>query len=165
MCRSKGVVKISQPPRPKQKSGRNQRRKGINQVDLEGDTDEEEDVDYVFMTKKSSVRENKITIGIGGIPVKMIIDSGCDTNIINEKLWKELQQNGLKAKPEASKKKLYPYSSTTPLATVCCFKTTLDAGGNQTNAEIDVVKEEGDPLLSRETSIKLKVLGRHIVSL
>ena len=158
MCRSKGAAKNSQPPRPKQKSGRNQRRKGINQVDLEEETDEEEDVDYVFMTKKSSVRENKITIGMGGIPVKMIIDSGCDTNIISENLWKELKQNGLKAKPQTSKKKLYPYSSTTPLATVCSFNTTLEAGENQTDAEIVVVKEEGDPLLSRETSIQLKVL-------
>ena len=140
----------------------------MNQVDLD-ETDEEdgeEDVDYVFMTK-SSVRENKITVGMGDIPVKMIIDSGCDTNIISETLWKELKLKGLKSKPKHCKKKLYPYSSTTPLATVCCFNTTLKAGENQTDAEIVVVKEEGDPLLSRETSIKLKVLkiGLNVQSL
>ena len=160
MCRSKGAVKNPHPPKPKQKSGKKHtytKRRGINQVDLDQETDEEEDVDYVFMTK-SSVRENKITIGMGGVPVKMIIDSGCDTNIISKTLWEELKQKGLKVEPKTCKKKLYPYSSTTPLATVCSFNTTLEAGENKTNAEIVVVKEEGDPLLCRETSIQLKVL-------
>ena len=160
------TTKNPQTQQHKQKgSSKGKKRRGVNQVDLDDETDEE-DVDYVFMTK-SSVRENKITVNMGGIPVKMIIDSGCDTNIISETLWKELKLKGIKSKPKQCKKKLYPYSSTTPLVTVCSFNTTLKAGENQTDAEIVVVKEEGDPLLSRETSIKLKVLkiGLNVQSL
>ena len=132
--------------------------KRVNQLDAEdsGSESDEEPI-HVFMTRETTVRGNKLTIQVGGVPVDCIVDSGCDINIISERLWSQLKSK-MKHKVKKCTKKLYPYTSDKPLETVCCFEAEVQAGDNQTAAEFVVIREDGDPLLSRGTSIELKVL-------
>ena len=58
-----------------------------------------------------------VTAQVGGVDLKMLIDSGENSNIIDEGIWKHLKVKGVKCESQAatSDKKLYPYASSQPL--------------------------------------------------
>ncbi|KAL8625760.1 hypothetical protein ACOMHN_012353 [Nucella lapillus] len=73
---------------PSQRGGRKGHHSGRRIHHLEADESDSDDVGtaHIFMTRSPS-SSNRITVIIGGITVDMIIDSGSDMNIIDEKLW------------------------------------------------------------------------------
>lgn len=120
-----------------------------------------EDDSEVYMTRNDNKKSknNRITVSIGGIAVEVIIDSGSEKNIISEEMWQSLKEQGLKIKSvDKCTKELYPYTSDVPLTTICSFKTDIKAGEKQLETKFLVIKEKGEPLLSRKTSMKLGVL-------
>ncbi|KAL8620656.1 hypothetical protein ACOMHN_029844 [Nucella lapillus] len=79
-------------------------------------------------------------------------------NIIDEKLWGKLKKQNIKHKLRKCTKKLFPYTPDTPLQTVGCFDAETTAGGQSVQAQYVIVEGRGEPLLSRETAMKIGVL-------
>lgn len=139
------------------------RRRRVRQLEQEEEESEQEyDSDYeseqVFMNTSSGKKNNVIPVSIGGVKTDVIIDSGCDTNIVCEKTWKQLTRDGAKCTTKRCNKKLYPYTSNIPLETVTCFDAVVQAGDREVDAEFVVIKEKGDTLLSSKTAVSLGVL-------
>ncbi|XP_030855953.1 uncharacterized protein K02A2.6-like [Strongylocentrotus purpuratus] len=105
----------------------------------------------------------KVPIIIGGVTVPVIVDSGSDCNVIDQILWEKLKKDKIICKSTKSTKRLYPYTSHIPLTTIGCFTATVEVGKMKSTAEFVVIKEKGEPLLSKHTSRELGVLQVGIV--
>ena len=69
---------------------------------------------YAF-TWKSKVDievDAKLTVGIGGVPVTMVIDSGATCNVIDCTHWEYLKESNVKCHSSKCSQALYPYGST-----------------------------------------------------
>ena len=63
-----------------------------------------------------------INVLVGGISVRMLIDSGASTNVIDKGTWEELKSQKIECKSRKREKKLYAYGSTVPLKVIGCFE-------------------------------------------
>ena len=72
--------------------------------------------DYAFSITEGEHSE-MVTVRVGGVDLKMFIDSGANSNIIDEGTWEQLKVKGVKCESQAPSpdKKLYPYASSQPL--------------------------------------------------
>ena len=103
-------------------------------------------------------KEEWSRLNIGGIPVKMIIDSGASANVISQILWEQLKKQHIKCVSRRSTKKLYAYGVVTPLEVIGTFTADMTLGSKCVSAEVTVIKGQGEPLLGRESAIELGVL-------
>ena len=88
----------------------------------------------------------------------MIIDSGSSANVIDRILWEELKKQHIKCVSKRSAKKLYAYGSTSPLEVIGTFTADLSLANKCVSAEFTVIQGRGEPLLGRESAMKLGVL-------
>ena len=72
---------------------------------MKGGDDDEED-EYVF-TVKSVTQPKKVEVIVGGCVVKMAIDSGASTNVVDKGLWSELKQPKIDCASKKCDKRLY----------------------------------------------------------
>lgn len=117
---------------------------------------ETEEVEYVFHIDDDDLIDCKI----GGIGVKMIIDSGCRSNIITEETWKVLKARKVLVHNQTTKsnKILMPYGASQPLRILGTFEAQIEVGKNNKYATILVVKDGKRNLLGKLTAISLGVL-------
>ena len=68
--------------------------------------------DYAFSITEGEHSE-MVTVQVGGVDLKMLIDSGANSNIIDEGTWEQLKVKGVKCESQAATpyKNLYPYAS------------------------------------------------------
>ena len=68
-----------------------------------------------------------VTAQVGGVDLKMLKESGTNSNIIDEETWKQLKVKGVKCELQAATpdKKLYPYASSQPLPVKGSFKCAV----------------------------------------
>ena len=68
-----------------------------------------------------------VTVQVGGVDLKMLIDSGANSNIIDEVTWEQLKVKGVKCDSQAATpdKKLYLFASCKPLTVKGSFKCTV----------------------------------------
>ena len=101
-----------------------------------------------------------ITVQVGGVDLKMLIDSGANSNIVDEGTWEQLKAKGVKCESQAASpdKKLYPYASNQPLPVKGSFKCTVAVCDRSTRAEFLVIKGRGMSLLGKVTATELGVL-------
>jgi len=125
----------------------------MQEVDVEEDEDE-----YVFAVADDESGQGKVTVNIGGIPVGVIIDSGSSANVIDQTLWEELKKQHVKCVSKRSTKKLYAYGATSPLQVIGTFTADLSLANKCVSAEFTVIQGRGEPLLGRESAMKLGVL-------
>jgi len=109
---------------------------------------------------------DKMMVNIGGVALKMIIDSGATTNIIDSQTWDWLKQKHIKvhnSNPHCEKKlKSYGREETLPLRG--CFQCEVSAGDTVLKTvDFVVIKGRGPALLGKETAIKLGVLHIGVV--
>lgn len=132
--------------KPKDKPG------AVNQVE-----DDDSDNGYAF-----AVNDGKLTgmvkVNIGGVPLKMLIDSGASTNIIDRKAWEQLKRGKVKCKTQQCAKKLYAYGSKEPLKVLGSFQSKLSVGEVELDDEFVVINGEGQPLLGYDTATRLGIL-------
>ena len=57
--------------------------------------------DYAFSITEGEHSE-MVTVRVGGIDLKMLIDSGANSNIIDEGTWKQLKEKGVKCESQAA---------------------------------------------------------------
>lgn len=101
-----------------------------------------------------------LTVQVRGVDLKMIIDSGVNSNIIDENTWEQLKVKGLKCDSQVATpdKKLYLYGSSQPLPVKGSFKCTMSVCDRSTKAEVLVIKSRGMSLLGKITATELGVL-------
>ena len=88
----------------------------------------------------------------------VIIDSGSSANVIDQTLWEELKKQHVKCVSKRSTKKLYAYGATRPLQVIGTFTADLSLANKCVSAEFTVIQGRGEPLLGRESAMKLGVL-------
>ena len=115
--------------------------------------------DYAFSINEGEQSE-MITVQVGGVDLKMLIDSGANSNIVNEGTWEQLKAKGAKCESQAASpdKKLYPYASNQPLPVKGSFKCTVAVCDRSTRAEFLVIKGRGMSLLGKATATELGIL-------
>ena len=99
-----------------------------------------------------------MAVSVGGVDVDVVVDSASDANLISEDLWKKLKTQKVECVSRTVNKKLYGYSSSTPLDVLGIFEAEVIAGESKTFAEFVVTKGDEIPLLGRDTALKLGVL-------
>ena len=123
---------------------------------MQGENDDEED-EYAF-TVKSVSQPEKVQVIVGGCVVKMVIDSGTSTNIVDKGLWNDLQRQKIVCVSKKCDKKLYAYRSKEPLKVLGTFSALTKVAESEVQAEFVVIDGEGEALLGRETALQLGVL-------
>ena len=115
--------------------------------------------DYAF-TVTGEENSDMITIQVGGVDLKMLIDSGANSNIIDGETWKQLKAKGVRCESQTSPpgKKLYPYASNQPLPVKGSFKCTVGVCDRSARAEFLVIEGRGVSLLGKTTATELGVL-------
>ena len=115
--------------------------------------------DYAFSITEGEHSEMD-TVQVGGVDLKMLIDSGANSNIIDKGTWEQLKVKGVKCESQAATpdKKLYPYASSQPLPVKGSFKCTVSVCDRSTKAEVLVIKGRGMSLLGKITAAELGVL-------
>ena len=101
-----------------------------------------------------------VTVQVGGVDFKMLIDSGANSNIIDEGTWEHLKVKGVKCESQAANPgtKLYPYASSQPLPVKGSLKCTVSVCDRSTKAEVLVIKGRGMSLLGKITATEMRVL-------
>ena len=93
--------------------------------------------DYAFSITEGEHSE-MVTAQVGGVDLKMLIDSGANSNIIDEGTWEQLKVKGVKCESQAATpdKKLYPYASSQPLPVKGSFKCKVSVCDRTTKVEV-----------------------------
>lgn len=124
--------------------------------------------DYAFIIKENDMPEI-LTFCVGGIELKMLVDSGATSNIMGENVWEKLKAQKIKCESYVPKERrnMYAYSSTQPLSVKGAFKCEIQIGDRTEEAEFIVINGNGEPLLGKKTATKLGVLkiGENVATL
>lgn len=118
---------------------------------------QEKKVYYTFHLGNSS---NVIDCEIGGVDMKVFVDSGSDANIITADSWDELKSKQIEVNScrKGSLKILKAYGSQDPLEILGTFNATITVGRRTVQSEFFVVARGQRNLLGDATSKELGVL-------
>lgn len=102
-----------------------------------------------------------IWVDVGGVLIKMVIDSGCKKNIIDDETWEYLKQRKVSICNQRTKVdevfRCYGKDSK-PLEVRGSFETDLKVGGVCKRATFFVIKNGSQALLGKDSAIELGVL-------
>ena len=113
--------------------------------------------EYAF-TVSDGKGNGMVQVLLGGVPLKMLIDSGASTNIIDKGTWEKLKLERIKCKTQQCVKKLFAYGSKEPLELVGSFTANISVGEMEMDDEFVVIEGKGQPLLGRDTATRLGIL-------
>lgn len=133
MCRTKGS-----------------RKQNVNSVEVE-------QKEFAFIVKDDEMSE-RLTFCVGGIDLKMLVDSGATSNVMGENVWNRLKAEKIKCHSYVPKEQrnLYPYSSSQALPVKGAFKCEITIGNKTEQAEFIVIKGNGEPLLGKKNSHEVR---------
>lgn len=114
--------------------------------------------DYVFIVKDVDDVPEKLTFSVGGVDLKMLIDSGATSNIMGENVWEKLKAEKIKCHSYVPKelRNVYAYSSTESLSVKGAFRCEIKIGDKTEEAEFIVIKGNGVPLLGKKDCAEVK---------
>ena len=129
----------------------------MNSIDDSNLRAESDDDEYAF-TVGGGNTDGTINVLVGGISVRMLIDSGASTNMIDKGTWDELKSQKIECKSRKCEKKLYAYGISVPLKVIGCLEARVVLDDRVCEAEFVVIEGKGQPLLGRSTATELGVL-------
>lgn len=149
---------------------------GLNAVEQAGETSgghntdgpkEAEDlIKYAFTVHSvNKVGLQRAVVKVGGIELKVILDSGADCNVIDKPTWEKLKNRGIVVvKSERSGPKIYSYSSQEPLSVLGQFWADVHTIGLNSDvvvkqAKFLVIDSVADALLGIETCLELGLIS------
>lgn len=94
------------------------------------------------------------TVNVKGVSIKMTIDTGASTNILDEGAFAKITQSE-QTEVQQSSAQLFAYGSRSQLSTLGKFDATLKTGDNSISANLHVVKGLHGSLLSYHTASEL----------
>lgn len=135
------------------------RPKGVNSVEASTNItpkSEPTNYDYVFNVNNDA----SVTCKVGGANIKMVIDSGCNHNLITRKTWEQMEKNNARIINQNPKpqEKFVAYGSVTPLKLLRSFEADIQIGNKIASATFYVVADGSRNLLGRLTATSLEVL-------
>ena len=131
---------------------RDNKRNDANQIDqIESDA-----IQYVFKIDDDSV----LDCHVGGMKVKMLVDSGCKCNLITNKTWENMKKNKIQVCNQTSicNKTFYGYGSKKPLDLMGSFDANLKIADRSKNATFYVIADGTRDLLGKDTAVAMGVL-------
>ncbi|CAB3981251.1 Retrovirus-related Pol poly from transposon [Paramuricea clavata] len=99
-----------------------------------------------------------VTVKINETDIRLVLDSGATTNILDSESFERIQKNNAKLQLEPTSIKIYPYNSTVPLPTTGKFEVQFCNGTKTTSATFHVVEGNSGSLLGYETATELGLL-------
>ncbi|XP_062558201.1 uncharacterized protein K02A2.6-like [Armigeres subalbatus] len=103
--------------------------------------------------------ENVFRLRVGGVGIKMTIDSGAAANLVDIDTWNTLRAKEAKLKFSSYvDRSLKAYGSSTPLNIIGMFTAVIEAGDSEVEATFYVAQNDKQSLLGDETAKQLKVL-------
>ena len=118
---------------------------------------DDKDIDYAFGINQA-LEEKKVLVTMGGIDLRMIIDSGATVNLVDRKLWEEMKLKKIVCDSSKQKKSLFAYGSEKPLTVAGCFTANVQLQDKNVLSEFVVTEEKGQPLLRRQMASVLGIL-------
>lgn len=90
----------------------------------------------------------------------MLIDSGSNSNIIDDRTWAQMKQSKVKVSNQhrCSDKKFLAYGAKEPLKVLGSFDALIKAGSKSLITKFYVIKNGSRNLLGKETAISLNIL-------
>lgn len=116
----------------------------------------DEGVQYIFNVNDDAT----IRCEIGGVYLKMLIDSGCRSNLISDETWDYLKRNNVSCSNQIKepRKIFLAYGSRTPLKVKGSFETSIKANGKITHSTVYVISDGSRNLLGKDTALQLRRL-------
>ncbi|CAB3995908.1 Retrovirus-related Pol poly [Paramuricea clavata] len=99
-----------------------------------------------------------VTAKINETDIRLVLDSGATTNILDSASFERIQKNNAKLQLEPTSIKIYQYNSTVPLHTTGKFEVQFCNGTKTTSATFHVVEGNSGSLLGYERATKLGLL-------
>ena len=126
----------------------------VEHIESSSEDDSEDEEVYVFRVSTPQFANDLYPVELGNQNVNLLIDSGCNLNILDEKVF-----HTLKPQPALtpSHTRIYPYQADKQLEVLGMFKTMLTVSDKSTHVKFYVVKGKG-ALLGRPAAEKLGVL-------
>lgn len=115
-----------------------------------------DEVDYIFHIDEDST----VNCQVGGVVIKMLIDSGSKCNVIDDKTWRYLKEHKAVVinQNKNPDKVLYSYGSKEPLKIIGSFDAIICVNGKEITAIFYVIKNGTRNLLGKNTAMELGVL-------
>nr|XP_049699503.1 uncharacterized protein LOC110376634 [Helicoverpa armigera] len=156
-CRGTGQKRSHEEANKTDRSAEAKRKKSNHKVeDIKQANAIEDKIDYVF----NVLHNDTLACHVGGTRVEMLIDSGCQHNLITDKTWKEIKENVLKTGKEIKNpgKTFVAYGCEVPLKLLTSFTADIRVGTKSQNATFYVIEKGTRNLLGKITAIALGVL-------
>ncbi|XP_055858008.1 uncharacterized protein K02A2.6-like [Episyrphus balteatus] len=120
-------------------------------------SDANKKVEYIFCIGDTA--GNEIRCKIGGVAVKVVVDSGSKFNIIDSKTWEFLKTNGIKvSKQRQQANHEFKAYGGHPLTVMGVFESSIETKHKCCLADFYVVKDYGKALVGFQTGIPLGVM-------
>lgn len=105
-------------------------------------------------------QSNVVQCVVGGVPLKLLVDSGSDINVVHKEAWQQLKDKQVKVSnmEKGCDHVVKGYGSTTPLQIIGTFIAETSIGSNTVEAKFFVVEGGQRCLLGDRTAKALKVL-------
>lgn len=113
-------------------------------------------VDYIFHIDDDATMDCQV----GGISIKMLIDSGSRSNIINDETWEHMKKSKVivSNQQKSSDKTFLAYGAKHPLKVLGSFNAKIKVGPKSLTTKFYVIENGSRNLLGKETAISLNVL-------
>lgn len=132
----------------------NVKRQKTENIDLITNVDNE----YVFCITDCEVK-NEIICKIGGIKIKIVVDSGSKFNLIDEKSWSDLKSKKVAVvNQRKGSDKIFKAYGGHLLIVIGVFEALIEVGNNNVSSDFYVIKGDGKCLLGRDTASLLGIL-------
>ncbi|XP_055910452.1 uncharacterized protein K02A2.6-like [Eupeodes corollae] len=159
-CRTKhGNKRKQEIPDTGQHSSKPKRFKATNNV-VDMDRVQGNSNNYIFNIDGDAT----VTCRVGNIGIEMLIDSGCNQNLITDKTWELLKRKQVHVTSQNTKpnKNFLAYGSEKPLKLLGSFDAAIEFAGKSVNTTFYVVANGTRDLLGRITATSLGILRINI---
>ena len=118
---------------------------------------------FVFCNKSRKIGLERVTLAIGGVDIRFVVDTGADCNIMGKSTWEHLRQKQvtITKKVKGGGPKIFAYTSETPMEIVGQFWAEVKAvntGEVMKNVRFVVIAENAEPLLGIQTATQLGIV-------
>lgn len=125
---------------------------------------ETSDEEFIFSINPTG-KQPETSISIGGVAVKVIIDSGSSVNLLNNKVYKRIQEKNPAVKLQASNAQIHAYNTDVPLELLGQITAHVSSTqGKSTTTTFYITKSQSKCLLSCDSSTALGLLQININS-
>lgn len=138
--------------------------KRVNAIDDATSTDKGKPDELVEMVSSANDLDDMVWVKVGGILIEMQIDSGVQSNIIDDSTWETMCRDGVQVLSDLmpSDRKFRAYAQNDNLRVTVMFDAEIEiADGNNSRGEVArfyVIQGGPQPLLGRHTAKQLGVL-------